>query len=439
MTDSETKKVDSVPSSPVKASNKAETRTGGFRLRWEPLTVVLVVFAGFGIWNFTNLDLHASHWVTAPGNHHSKEHTILSVLQNDSAPLDQWIHYESIFAWNRLFLQIGAPAGAHEGLVIASPSTYKPDYFYTWTRDSAIVTSTILQHYLRTGDLAAEANLRMYAYSQAALQVVCNPSGCFDGDAGGLGEPKFHVNGSAFTESWGRPQRDGPALRAITLIDFANHLLDRGGKYDIQYVTNHLYKKELPAHSVIKADLEYVSKRWSESSFDLWEEIDGHHFFTFIVSRTALEKGAKLARRLSDLHASEFYASQAVRITKELQKFISTTPEHQGIVLAALNNEQWGRKGLDAAILLGVLIGGAEGKKQFGPANDAVLGSLKVYVDSFRDVYKINRGEKVKPVATGRYAEDIYDGIATSEGNPWYLTTLSVSHPISPAIEKTSW
>ncbi|KAG8922835.1 hypothetical protein FRC02_011564, partial [Tulasnella sp. 418] len=118
----------------------------------------------------------------------------------------------------------------------------------------------------------------------------------------------------------------------------------------------------------------------------------------------------------------------------ELQKFISTTPEHQGIVLAALNNEQWGRKGLDAAILLGVLIGGAEGKKQFGPANDAVLGSLKVYVDSFRDVYKINRGEKVKPVATGRYAEDIYDGIATSEGNPWYLTTLSVSHVLSLAL-----
>jgi len=43
-------------------------------------------------------------------------------------------------------------------------------------------------------------------------------------------------------------------------------------------------------------------------------------------------------------------------------------------------------------------------------------------------VYRINGGEKRGPAATGRYAEDVYDGIRVSLGNPWYLTTLTVPH-----------
>lgn len=68
---------------------------------------------------------------------------------------------------------------------------------------------------------------------------------------GGLGEPKFNVDYSAFTENWGRPQRvrtrfvwvpcfrhliltthpnslpqDGPALRATTLMGVGYTLLE---------------------------------------------------------------------------------------------------------------------------------------------------------------------------------------------------------------------
>lgn len=52
-----------------------------------------------------------------------------------SEPLDDWIQKEASFAWQKIFQQIGPPAGADEGLVIASPSTDDPDYFYTWTRE----------------------------------------------------------------------------------------------------------------------------------------------------------------------------------------------------------------------------------------------------------------------------------------------------------------
>lgn len=107
----------------------------------------------------------------------------------------------------------GPAAGASPGLVVASPSKAHPDYFYSWSRDSALTFATIFDRFVpyangsvyAHADLALEPLLREYVDSQAALQLVTTPSGgLLDG---GLGEPKFEVNGSAFTGSWGRPQR----------------------------------------------------------------------------------------------------------------------------------------------------------------------------------------------------------------------------------------
>jgi len=62
-----------------------------------------------------------------------------------------------------------------------------------------------------------------YINAQAYIQTVSNPSGALSN--GGLGEPKFNVDETAFTGSWGRPQRDGPALRATALIAFGQWLI----------------------------------------------------------------------------------------------------------------------------------------------------------------------------------------------------------------------
>lgn len=66
--------------------------------------------------------------------------------------------------------------------------------------------------------------IREYVNSQAAIQGVSNPSGDLH-DGAGLGEAKFRVNETAFTEPWGRPQRDGPALRATAIIAMGEWLL----------------------------------------------------------------------------------------------------------------------------------------------------------------------------------------------------------------------
>jgi len=57
-----------------------------------------------------------------------------------------------------------------------------------------------------------------YIHAQAVLQTVANPSGTFLPAGLGLGEPKYQVDGTRFNGAWGRPQRDGPALRALVSL-----------------------------------------------------------------------------------------------------------------------------------------------------------------------------------------------------------------------------
>lgn len=76
----------------------------------------------------------------------------------------------------------------------------------------------------RNGHSELQNVIMDFVSSQAHIQGVSNPSGSLSNGAG-LGEPKFYVDETAFTGSWGRPQRDGPALRATALINFGNWLM----------------------------------------------------------------------------------------------------------------------------------------------------------------------------------------------------------------------
>lgn len=76
----------------------------------------------------------------------------------------------------------------------------------------------------KNGDSGLLNIIEEYIDAQAYIQTVSNPSGDLSGGSG-LGEPKFNVDETAFTDSWGRPQRDGPALRATALVSFGQWLI----------------------------------------------------------------------------------------------------------------------------------------------------------------------------------------------------------------------
>jgi glucoamylase len=80
------------------------------------------------------------------------------------------------------------------------------------------------------GKSSLQTVINDYIHAQAVLQTVSSPSGTFLPQGVGLGEPKFMVDGTRFNGAWGRPQRDGPALRAVALMTYSNWLIQHGQK-----------------------------------------------------------------------------------------------------------------------------------------------------------------------------------------------------------------
>ena len=101
------------------------------------------------------------------------------------------------------------------GVVIASPSTVDPNYLYTWVRDSSLVFKAIADQYTLGYDTSLRGQIDNFFNAEASLQYACNPSGSVG--TGGLGEPKFNIDGTAFPFSWGRPQRGLPMVLYFTL------------------------------------------------------------------------------------------------------------------------------------------------------------------------------------------------------------------------------
>ncbi|CAL1712389.1 unnamed protein product [Somion occarium] len=306
--------------------------------------------------------------------------------------------------------------GAKPGVVIASPSTSDPDYLFTWTRDSSLVFKALIDQFTSGEDTSLRVHIDNFVISEATLQQVSNPSGTVS--SGGLGEPKFNIDETAFTGAWGRPQRDGPALRSTAIISYANWLRANGNS---SFVANTLWP-------IIKLDLDYVASNWNQSTFDLWEEISSASFFTTAVQHRALREGAALTTAIGQTSVASNYDTQADNLLCFLQSYWNPT----GAYVTA--NTGGGRSGKDANTVLTSIhtfdpSAGCD-VVTFQPCSDKALSNLKVYVDGFRSIYTINSGIAANAAAaTGRYPEDSYMG-----GNPWYLATFAVAEQLYDAL-----
>lgn len=283
--------------------------------------------------------------------------------------------------------------------------------FFTWSRDSSLAVKALIDT-LIAGNHSLQFHIESYIIAQAKLQKVDNPSGGL-ADGLGLGEPKFEADGSAFTGSWGRPQHDGPALRASALITYSKWLIVNGQRS--KAISN--------VWPIISNDLSFIGQYWNRTGFDLWEEVEGSSFFTTAVQHRALVEGAEYSRQIG----------------KECKSCISQAPE----ILCFLQN-YWngkyisanfpisdnGRSAIDANSLLGSIHTfdpkAACDDMTFQPCSAKALANHKVVTDSFRRIYKINSGAaQGSAVAIGRYVEDTYDGSPQSGlGNPWLAIEL---------------
>lgn len=279
------------------------------------------------------------------------------------------------------------------------------------------------------GNSSLQLTIENYITAQANLQQVSNPSGSLS--TGGLAEPKFNIDMTAFTGAWGRPQRDGPALRlvvqspklAITDISRATALIAYG-----KYLVSNGQKSTASSilWPIISNDLSYVMQNWNQTGFDLWEEVDGSSFFTIAVQHRALVEGASFATSIGQTCSG--CTSQAPQVLCFLQSFWN------GEYITANINVNNGRSGKDANTLLGSIHtfdpAASCDDSTFQPCSDKALANHKVFVDSFRSIYGINSGiAEGTAAACGRYPEDVY-----YNGNPWYINTAAAAELLYDAL-----
>lgn len=276
------------------------------------------------------------------------------------------------------------------------------------------MTYKVLIERFIAGDTSLRQKIDDYVTAQAYLQGISNPSG--GPDSGGLGEPKFNVDRTAFTGAWGRPQRDGPPLRATALIIYANWLINNGGRTQ---ALNTVWP-------VISKDLAYTVRFWNQTGFDLWEEINGSSFFTISASHRALVEGAALATKLGQTCSG--CASAAPQVLCFAQTFWT------GSFIDSNINVNDGRTGKDVNSIISSIHTFDPASNctdsTFQPCSARALANHKAVTDSFRSVYGVNKGiAQGKAVSVGRYSEDVY-----FNGNPWYLATLAAAEQLYSAI-----
>ncbi|MFN4088323.1 MAG: glycoside hydrolase family 15 protein [Alphaproteobacteria bacterium] len=314
------------------------------------------------------------------------------------------------------------------GSVLASPvlADYDPDpdYFFHWLRDSALVVTaaTILA---ARGDRAADwprhiadfvgfsrrlgglsgravvaddgfrrsvgADLVRFVRPEAELAAV-------EGDALG-GEVRFNPDGTLDIVRWGRPQNDGPALRALALMDAAE--AGFGGS---------------DAEALIADDLEWTAAHAARPCIDLWEDVRGRHYHTLLVQFWALRRGASRIAAADPATARRWRAA-ATTIpalldacwSAEVGAYLSRVPE---------GGEAPART--DIAVVLGVLHAGVDGGRH-SVLDDRVAATLDRLAADFAAAYPVNASlPPGHAPALGRFAGDRYYG-----GGPFVFATLA--------------
>ncbi|KAI0064097.1 hypothetical protein BV25DRAFT_1914745 [Artomyces pyxidatus] len=330
--------------------------------------------------------------------------------------LEDYITKQSPISEDGVLRNTGARAGALPGVVaVATPVDGVPELAYTWIRDSAMVYNMWINR-LTWGDTSLRPDVDDAVLALTETQTVRSPSG--DVDTGGLAEPRFHLDLSPDLGVFSRPENDGPALRSIVLIKYANWLLENDNG---TWVADELWP-------TIDLDLRWISQHWTNQSFELWETLYTQSFWTAAVQHRALISGRALGRKIKRQFDEKKYAEEANKLLKYMQSFWD---DKQGFMWGSKGP---GRNGIDsAAHLLSIFNYDQEAGcdvNTFQPCSDRALSSLKVTFDRFKELYPIAKDiPKGKPGPAGMYYEDPLGG-----GQPWFFSIFGAAEQLYDSL-----
>ena len=299
------------------------------------------------------------------------------------------------------------------GSVVASPvlAAYdpEPDYFFHWYRDSALVmdalrllraslpqAETLFQDYVRfsldLGHLDGRAVSSDWGEIVAPdFQRFLRPS--LDGAHGAAiaAETRVNPDGTLDITDWPRPQHDGPALRALTVMRWG---------------------AEGEAATLLRRDLGFVLRHARKPCFDIWEEEMGLHAYTLRVSAAALEEGASWLAARDETVDAERCRAEAATIEAVLDDFWM---EEQAHIRSRKVEGGAPEKLLDIAVILAANHARVEGVRY--------SETLKRLEALFEASYAINRDRPAgRGPALGRYARDKY-----YSGGAYYFSTLGAA------------
>jgi glucoamylase len=335
---------------------------------------------------------------------------------------------------------LGQTVHPARGSIVASPemAAYdpNPDYFFHWLRDSAIVADALREAIEgKTLEPSAVEHLIDFVDFSLKLCRLEGPSfikdGCYPktvepsflqhirsrveiaeiiGDRA-LGETRYNADGSLDVLKWGRPQNDGPALRALAVMRFFS--LDafraRAGE---------------SALTLLRADLDYTLSRWRLPCCDLWEECVGFHYHTRLVQQAALAAGAKFLAVQGDAARSSACAAAAGELLVELDRHFDA---EDGVYRGRLSEagrapDETPLRRLDIAVILGVI----QAHRRAGShsvVDPKMLATLAALERLFEREYPINRTLPANCApALGRYAGDAY-----FSGGAYFFSTLGAA------------
>lgn len=177
---------------------------------------------------------------------------------------------------------------------------------------------------------------------------------------------------------------------------------------------------------------------WQEACFDLWEEIEGVHFYTLMVMRRALLDAADFFDANSDtpFRSDHNYKSTAYQIEKRIESFWSS---HQNYITSTQDVRNGVQKpsGLDVSTLLAANLLSSRNDGFFTPGSNKILATAHALEEAFKSIYPLNQQlDAHLGTSIGRYPEDIYDGVGTSVGNPWFIATAAYTELYYLAIKE---
>lgn len=323
------------------------------------------------------------------------------------------------------------------GAVIASPvpASYDPDpdYFFHWYRDSAIIIEALRLLYA-AGQIGAEgprlfgefvrfsaglsrldgrrlaaASAQWRARVAADFAQFLRPDEELERAHGEAiaAETRVNADGSLDISKWARPQNDGPALRALTVLRWMRSVPLEAGLRAI-------------CEGLLREDLRFTRAHWREPCYDIWEEERGLHYFTLCVGAQALEEGAAWLDSLAERTQAESCRADVRSIRAALDGYwLADRGYYRSRVL---DGGEPSAKELDIAVILAALQA-SDDSPTHSVRDPRIHATLGVLDSVFEADYPINHGRPAaRGPALGRYRADRY-----YSGGAYYFSTLAAA------------